>query len=604
MSENDKNLRTAAESQLASSPQDRAPTHPGIDLLHELQVHQVELEMQNETLRQAQNALEASRDRYVDLYDFAPVGYLTLSPEGLIVEINLTGAGMLGKPRELLLQRAFSRLLVDEDQSRWLLALTNMTADDAALKQHRRLPLAPQNHRLALAFSLPDRRLLHVQADITVLKVADGQPLIRVALTDITEKKVIAAELEKHRHHLEGLVRERTAELTTAKAAAEAANIAKSRFLANMSHEIRTPMNAIMGMSNLLRRDGVTPQQADRLDKIGTASEHLLGIINDILDLSKIDAGKFAIEEGPVALASLMANVRSILSQRAEAKGVQLQVDCSACPILLRGDATRLQLALLNYATNAVKFSEQGTVTLRTFVQDEDADSVLLRFVVEDEGVGIAPEVLPRLFAAFEQADNSITRQYGGTGLGLAITRRLAELMGGTAGVVSTPGMGSTFWFTARLKKTDELLPAAPVAATVANPADGEAQLRQRYAGRRILVVDDEPMNLEIAQMLLEGAGLQVDTAADGALAVSLAQETAYTAIFMDMQMPNVDGLEATRLIRQLPAYHHTPIIAMTANAFNEDKERCAAAGMSDFLGKPFNPEDMFGVLLKWLDRG
>jgi PAS domain S-box-containing protein len=595
MSENDKeNLRNAAEAQLADSSQDRASMHPDTDLLHELQVHQIELEMQNEALRQAHNALEASRDRYVDLYEFAPVGYLTLSPEGLIVEINLTGAEMLGKPREMLLHRGFSSLLVDEDQSRWLLALSNMTADDAALRQHRRLPLA---------FGLPDRRLLHVQADITVLKEIDGQPLIRLSLTDITERKQIAAELAKHRYHLEDLVRERTAELAIAKEAAEAANLAKGRFLANMSHEIRTPMNAIMGMANLLRRGGVTPQQADRLDKISAASEHLLGLIDDILDLSKIDAGKFAIEEGPVALASLMGNVRSILSQRAEAKGVQLQVECSACPIMLRGDATRLQQALLNYATNAVKFSEQGTVTLRTFVQDEDADSVLLRFAVEDEGIGIAPEVLPRLFAAFEQADNSITRQYGGSGLGLAITRRLAELMGGEAGVVSTPGMGSTFWFTARLKKTDELLPVAPVAATVAKPVDGEAQLRQRYAGRRILVVDDEPMNLEIAQMLLEGAGLQVDTAADGALAVSLAQETIYAAIFMDMQMPNVDGLEATWLIRGLPAYHHTPIIAMTANAFNEDKERCAAAGMSDFLGKPFNPEDLFGVLLKWLDR-
>jgi signal transduction histidine kinase/ActR/RegA family two-component response regulator len=593
MSENDKNLRNAAEALLAGSPQSRE--HPPANLLHELQVHQIELEMQNEALRHARNALEASRDRYVDLYEFAPVGYLTLSPEGLIAEINLTGAEMLGKPRDKLLNRSFSALLIEGDQSRWLQSLTNMTAADAAAQQHRRLPLA---------FELPDRRLLHVQADITVLKAADSQPLIRIALTDITEKKLIAAELEKHRHHLEALVRERTAELAIAKEAAEAANLAKSRFLANMSHEIRTPMNAIMGMANLLRRGGVTPQQADRLDKMGAASEHLLSLINDILDLSKIDAGKFTIEEGPVALPSLMSNVRSILSQRAEAKGLQLQVACSDCPTPLRGDATRLQQALLNYATNAVKFSEQGTVTLRAFVQDEDADSVLLRFVVEDEGIGIAPDVLPRLFAAFEQADNSITRQYGGSGLGLAITRRLAEMMGGEAGVTSMLGLGSTFWFTARLKKTDELLPAAPVAvATVANPVDGEAQLRQRYAGRRILVVDDEPMNLEIAQMLLEGAGLQVDTAADGALAVSLAQETVYAAIFMDMQMPNIDGLEATQLIRGLHGYHHTPIIAMTANAFNEDKERCAAAGMSDFLGKPFNSEDLFGVLLRWLDR-
>ena len=428
-------------------------------------------------------------------------------------------------------------------------------------------------------------------------------------VADVSESLQAEAALKACPSLLDDLVRERTAELEAAnrllmqaKTKAEAANVAKSGFLANMSHEIRTPMNAILGMASLLRRDGVSAVQGERLDKIDTAARHLLLIINDILDISKIEAGKFVLEEAPFVVSSLLSNVSSILSESARLKGLHLLIESGHLPHNLLGDPTRLQQAVLNYATNAIKFTEAGSVTLRARVQEESAESVRLRFEVQDSGIGIAPEAISRLFSAFEQADNSTTRKYGGTGLGLAITRRLAELMGGAVGVESTPGAGSTFWFTARLKKAGEGFPAAPVPAA-ANPVDGEALLRQCYADRRILVVDDEPMNLEITQMLLEGAGLQVDTAADGALAVSLAHEAAYAAIFMDMQMPNLDGLEATRLIRLLTGYQHTPIIAMTANAFNEDKERCSAAGMSDFLGKPFNPEDMFGVLLRWLDR-
>jgi CheY-like chemotaxis protein len=379
---------------------------------------------------------------------------------------------------------------------------------------------------------------------------------------------------------------------------AESANVAKSDFLANMSHEIRTPMNGIIGMANILRREGVTSKQAQRLDTIDASAQHLLSVINDVLDISKIEAGKFTLEEVPVVISSLMANVSSILSERAKAKGIHLLIETEHLPHNLVGDPTRLQQALLNYATNAVKFTEKGNVTLRALKQEETADSVIVRFEVTDTGIGIAPEALSRLFSTFEQADNSMNRKYGGTGLGLAITKRLAELMGGEAGAESTPEMGSTFWFTVKLTKSCEAA-VAPTQTVV----DAEAEVRQRYAGQRILVVDDEPINREVALMQLEAVDLVVDTAEDGAEAVAMARRNSYAAIFMDMQMPKLNGVEATQEIRLLPGYRDIPIIAMTANAFAEDKAQCIEAGMSDFLIKPFNPDQMFAILLQAFSR-
>jgi PAS domain S-box-containing protein len=415
---------------------------------------------------------------------------------------------------------------------------------------------------------------------------------------DITARKLAEAELDQHGRDLERLVAERTAALSIAKEAAEAANVAKSAFLANMSHEIRTPMNGIVGMANILRREGVTSKQAKRLDTIDASAQHLLSVINNILDISKIEAGKLTLEEGPVLVSSLMANVSSILSERVKAKGIHLLIETEHLPHNLVGDPTRLQQALLNYATNAVKFTERGTVTLRALKREETADSVMVRFEVEDAGIGIEPEAMARLFKAFEQADNSMNRKYGGTGLGLAITRRLAELMGGDAGADSTLGIGSTFWFTAKLTKSGEPAVAAPETAV-----DAEAEIRRRYAGLRILIVDDEPVNREVALMQLEAVDLAADTAEDGAQAVAMAQKNSYAAIFMDMQMPKLNGVEATQEIRQLPGYRDTPIIAMTANAFAEDKAKCRAAGMNDFLIKPFNPAELFAILLRSLSQ-
>jgi len=384
----------------------------------------------------------------------------------------------------------------------------------------------------------------------------------------------------------------------TRRIAAESASQAKADFLANMSHEIRTPLNAITGMVQLVRREPLSDSQAEKLTKLEAASAHLLRIINAILELSKIDAGKLTLDHAPLSVEVLVGNVLSMVAERAQEKHIEIHTQLQDVPPHLVGDATRLQQALLNYTGNAIKFTDSGQVTVRVRALQDTAEAVLLRFEVADTGIGIAPEAVRRLFSAFEQADNSTTRQYGGTGLGLAITSKLAQLMGGEAGVHSTLGQGSTFWFTAWLQKGD----AAEVESAPADQSVAMAQLQSKFPGTRVLVAEDEPVNREIATILLEDIGFVVDVAEDGQAAVEQAARVPYGLVIMDMQMPRLNGLDATRRIRQLSGYQHTPVIAMTANAFAEDRERCFAAGMNGFVTKPVPAQAFYGAVLQALE--
>ncbi len=414
----------------------------------------------------------------------------------------------------------------------------------------------------------------------------------------ISRLKQNEQDLQLHRERLEDLVRQRTTELSIAKELAESASRAKSAFLANMSHELRTPLSGIMGMNMLALRHTRDANVQNYLEKSEGISRHLLALINDILDLTKVEADRLTLDPVDFTLRDILDSVDHQLRPAAQAKGLVLRFGVSEddASRRLHGDAQRLLQVIVNLVGNAVKFTDRGSVQLQASI-DTTGDLPVLRCDVLDTGIGIAAGDQARLFLAFEQAETSISRRFGGTGLGLALVRRLVRLMGGDISVTSAAGAGSTFRFHVQLRWGST---AAPGVSTD-RPPTAEEQLRTRHAGLRVLIAEDEPINQEITRALLEHAGCRVELVGDGAAALAAASSRPYDLILMDMQMPVMDGLEATRRIRQSSRNCDVPILATTANAFEQDVEACRAAGMNDHVAKPIPAEQLFERILQLL---
>jgi PAS domain S-box-containing protein len=510
-------------------------------------------------------ALSGGEESAEELYDSAPCGYISTLPEGTLVRANQTFLRWMGYGREELLGRKRLQEL--------------LTGGGRIFHETHYAPLLQlQGAVNELAFELvrKDGRRFPVLLNTVQKKDAAGRTVMhRTTLFDITDRKNYEREL------------------LLARKKAEQATQAKADFLSMMSHEIRTPMNAIIGLSNLLGQAPLPPVFQEYVRILRTSSESLLGLLNSILDFNKLEAGKMALEERPFELRQLIHGICSSLSVKAEEKQVALRVECEPhVPGRVRGDPVKLSQVLTNLLGNALKFTEQGSVTLGLRVLARDADTVSLGFRVSDTGIGIAQDRLARIFEAFAQASYDITWKYGGSGLGLAICQKLLALQGSQMHVESVPGQGSSFSFEVRLKAVPE--------AVAQDVPEEELVDPQALRGLQVLVAEDNAVNVFVLSQFLRRWGVDFEVVENGRLAVERAQARRYDAVLMDLQMPHMDGYEATRFLRSHAdvRVRHLPIIALSASALMGPEER-EDAGFTDFVGKPFMPRQLFLVLAR-----
>ena len=545
-----------------------------VQMLHELRVHQIELEMQNEELRRVQIELDASRARYFELYDLAPVGYCTISDGGQIQQANLCAAGLLGIARGALVRQPISRFILKADQ-------------DIYYRLRKQILETGEGQACDLRLKKNDGTSFWVQLVVSRAQEAEAPPELRVIINDISERKRVEAEEAAFALAL----REKNDELEAARRAADKANRAKSQFLSSMSHELRTPLSAILGFSQLIESGTPppTPSQKRSVDQILKAGWYLLELINEILDLALIDSGRVSLSLEPVVLAELMNECESIIGVLAKKHGIGVTFPRFESPCVVNADRTRLKQALINLLSNAVKYNKTGgTVSVECLPGDAGS----LRISVRDTGVGLTPDQLAQLFQPFNRLGQEFKAEQG-TGIGLVVSKRLIEMMGGVIRVDSSVGQGSVFSIELPRAVAGQAVPATRPCEDAISPTV-DAHTPQHT----LLYVEDNVANLMLVEEIVaRRSNVRLLSAHDAKSGIELARNSQPDAILMDINPPDISGLDALKMLAGDPTTSHIPVLALSANAMPNDIERALEAGFFGYLTKPIKLADFWATL-------